>query len=713
MQHDPHPNDPHPACKMGSVAVNPSAPSASRPGDDSRARRRPAGDTGSDTAGDIAGPTGNLGYQPALDGLRAVAVVMVLAFHLALPGADGGYLGVSVFFTLSGFLITRLLLDEFDRTGTIGLRRFYRRRIRRLLPASFLVVALVVVLAAFDAFSASSRIRGGTVAALTSTFNWYELLGGRDYADLFRAPSPLAHFWSLAIEEQFYWLWPLVLLAILPRVAARRRFAVIGTMALAASISAPVTAAAWSSAAAYFTTWTRSAEILVGAALATWTARSTMPAWVGRLAWPSLAAVLVVGAITPAGRGWAYGGGLPLFALLSVVLIAALQAPPERSLGAASLLSARPVVWVGTVSYGIYLFHWPVIVWLTEDRTGLGRWWLVALQVAVTMVATVASFVLLERPVRAGRVSPSRLAGGFAVVAAATVLVAFTLTPQAAPALPDAPGVIVAAPASTSPATLPAPDDAPTATAPVDTRADVATPAPTTTTPATTTLATTTTLPRMTSIAIFGDSVPAWLLRDAAPTFDRTDVAIANGAIPACDGMVDMPAGRDRRGDEMRVPDDCVDWTVGHPRTFAAAPQPVDVAVLVLGQVPMADRFVDGEWRNPCDGIDWYLDDIDARVEDLRSRGAVPVVAIPAPPGSGSNFFYPGDVDARSVCVRDQMTTWADANGVAAIDLGDALCTGGDCERLRTVDGVHVDPEFAPEVLDRLLDETIAAAGLR
>jgi len=713
MQHDPHPNDPHPACKMGSVAVNPSAPSASRPGDDSRARRRPAGDTGSDTAGDIAGPTGNLGYQPALDGLRAVAVVMVLAFHLALPGADGGYLGVSVFFTLSGFLITRLLLDEFDRTGTIGLRRFYRRRIRRLLPASFLVVALVVVLAAFDAFSASSRIRGGTVAALTSTFNWYELLGGRDYADLFRAPSPLAHFWSLAIEEQFYWLWPLVLLAILPRVAARRRFAVIGTMALAASISAPVTAAAWSSAAAYFTTWTRSAEILVGAALATWTARSTMPAWVGRLAWPSLAAVLVVGAITPAGRGWAYGGGLPLFALLSVVLIAALQAPPERSLGATALLSMRPVVWVGTVSYGIYLFHWPVIVWLTEDRTGLGRWWLVALQVAVTMVATVASFVLLERPVRAGRVSPSRLAGGFAVVAAATVLVAFTLTPQAAPALPDAPGVIVAAPASTSPATLPAPDDAPTATAPVDTRADVATPAPTTTTPATTTLATTTTLPRMTSIAIFGDSVPAWLLRDAAPTFDRTDVAIANGAIPACDGMVDMPAGRDRRGDEMRVPDDCVDWTVGHPRTFAAAPQPVDVAVLVLGQVPMADRFVDGEWRNPCDGIDWYLDDIDARVEDLRSRGAVPVVAIPAPPGSGSNFFYPGDVDARSVCVRDQMTTWADANGVAAIDLGDALCTGGDCERLRTVDGVHVDPEFAPEVLDRLLDETIAAAGLR
>ena len=709
MQHAARPGDPHPACKMGSVAVNPSAPAASRPGRDGRARERarPAFGDGSRDLTDDSGSTTGLGYQPALDGLRAVAVVMVLAFHLALPGADGGYLGVSVFFTLSGFLITRLLLDEFDRTGTIGLRRFYRRRIRRLLPASFLVVALVVVLAAFDAFPASSRIRGGTLAALTSTFNWYELLGGRDYADLFRAPSPLAHFWSLAIEEQFYWLWPLVLLVVLPRIASQRRFAVIATMALAASISAPVTAAVWSSAAAYFTTWTRSAEILVGAALATWTARSRIPDWVGRLAWPSLAAVLVIGAITPAGRGWPYDGGLPLFALVSAALIAALQAPPERSLGVTALLSTRPVVWVGTVSYGIYLFHWPVIVWLTEDRTGLGRWWLVALQIAVTMVATVASFLLLERPVRAGRVAPSRLAGGFAAAAATTVVVAFTLTPQPAPALPDAPSVIVASAASTLPALDPS-DTAPVA-APDDTRPDVATTAPTTTAPATTT----TTLPPVTSIAIFGDSVPAWLLRDAAPTFDRTDVAIANGAIPACDGMVDMPTGRDRRGDEMRVPDDCVDWTVGHARTFAAAPQPVDVAVLVLGQVPMADRFVDGDWRGPCDGIDWYLDDIDARVEDLRSRGAVPVVAIPAPPGSGSNFFYPGDVDARSGCVREQMTAYVDAHGLSAVDLGDALCRGGDCEQLRTVDGVHVDPEFAPEVLDWLLDETIAAAGVR
>ena len=685
----------------GLVAVNPSAPSASRPGDDGDARRRPAGDG-------IDRPTTRLDYQPALDGLRAVAVAMVLAFHLALPGADGGYLGVSVFFTLSGFLITRLLLDEFDRTGTIGLRRFYRRRIRRLLPASFLVVALVVVLAAFDAFPASSRIRGGTLAALTSTFNWYELLGGRDYADLFRAPSPLAHFWSLAIEEQFYWLWPLILLVFLPRVAAGRRLAVIASLALAASISAPVTAAVWSSAAAYFTTWTRSAEILVGAALATWTARSVMPGWVGRLAWPSLAAILVLGAVTPAGRGWAYDGGLPLFALLSVTLIAALQAPPERSMGAAALLSARPVVWVGTVSYGIYLFHWPVIVWLTEDRTDLGRWWLVALQITVTMAATVASFRLLERPVRAGRVSPSRLAGGFAVAAATTVFVAFAFTPQPPP--PLAPGVIVAAPSSTAdaPATDPTSGTSPDSSPDTGSAGSVIDAAPTTTVPP----STTTTLPAVTSIAIFGDSVPAWLLRDAAPTFDRTDVVIANGAIPACDGMVDMPAGRDRRGDEMRVPDDCVDWTVGHPRTLAAASEPVDVALLVLGQVPMADRLVEGEWREPCEGIDWYLDDIGARVDDLLSRGAVPVVGIPARPGSGSNFFYPGDVDARSACVRDQMTAYLDAIGAATIDLDDALCPDDDCELLRTVDGVHVDPEFAPEVLDWLLDETIAAAGL-
>jgi len=671
---------------MGDVAERSSTPSAS-----------PAGQRPTDVA---------LGYQPALDGLRALAVAMVLAFHLELPAADGGYLGVSVFFTLSGFLITRLLLSEYDGSGTIALRRFYRRRIRRLLPASFLVVGLVVVLAAFEVYSASSRIRGSTVAALTSTFNWYELLGGRDYADLFRAPNPLAHFWSLAIEEQFYWLWPLVLLAVLPRVPAGRRVLLIGSMALVASISAPLTAALWSSAAAYFTTWTRSAEILIGALLAAWTARAAVPEWIGRLAWPSIATVLVIGALTPAGRGWAYDGGLPLFAVLSALLIATLQAPATRTLGAAPVLALGPVVWIGQVSYGIYLFHWPVIVWLTEDRTGLGRWWLVVLQIAVTMGLTVASYRLLERPVRAGwPTSASALAGGFAASAAVTLFVAFALTPLPPATNPDAPSVISAAPTTSSPAPASSRPNESTATT------DNATVDPSVAATAAASTTTSTTLPAVNTIAIFGDSVPAWLLRDAAPTFDRTDVAIANGAIPACDGTRDLPTGRDRRGDEMRVPDDCVEWPVGHPATFESASDPVDVGLLVLGQVPMADRLVDGEWREPCEGIEWYLADIGARVTDLRQRGADAVVALPARPGDGSGFFYPGDVDARSLCVRSQMEAYLLANDITTVDLDDVLCVDDECNRLRTIDGVHVDPEYAPEVLDWLLDETLDATG--
>jgi len=223
---------------------------------------------------------------------------------------------------------------------------------------------------------------------------------------------------------------------------------------------------------------------------------------------------------------------------------------------------------------------------------------------------------------------------------------------------------------------------------------------------------TSSTLPPVVTIAIFGDSVPAWLLRDAAPTFDRTDVAIANGAIPACDGTADLPPGRDRRGDEMRVPDDCVEWPVGHPATFASTVEPVDVGLLVLGQVPMADRLVDGEWREPCEGIEWYLSDIGDRVTDLRERGAEAVVALPARPGDGSGFFYPGDVDARSLCVRSQMEAYLQANDITTIDLDDVLCADDDCNRLRTVDGVHVDPEYAPEVLEWLLDETLAAVDL-
>jgi peptidoglycan/LPS O-acetylase OafA/YrhL len=648
-----------------------------------------------------------VGYQPALDGLRGVAVLMVLAFHLELPGAQGGYLGVSVFFTLSGFLITRLLLAEYDNSGSIDLRQFYSRRIRRLLPASLLAIGLVVGLAAMEAFEASSRIRGSTLAALTSTFNWYELLGGRDYADLFAAPSPLAHFWSLAIEEQFYWLWPLALLALLPRVTARGRLQVMALITVAAAISAPLTAVLWSSAAAYLSTWSRAGEILVGAVAAAWMARRPhspgdepveLPARLAALAAPALIGIAVVTWFTPAGRGWAFEGGLPLFALLSVALVVGLQRPSFT----AGLLSVRPLVWTGRVSYGVYLFHWPVIVWLTERRTGLDRWPLVGLQVAVTFAVTVVSYRLLEQPIRSGRVGRAPwLAVGLGASSVAVFVAAWALVATPPAALPEAPTVI-SAPADVAPTT-------PIATTPES-------PQPGTTTPvaAEPTAAPTTSAPveepRISVVAIFGDSVPAWLLRDAAPSFARTDVAIANGSLTACDGMVGLPAGRGQGGEVFRVPEECREWPESYPEILAATWLPVDVALLMLAQAPTSDRLVDGTWLGPCDGIGWYLDDVAGRIEFLEARDVDVVFAIPARPGTRASYFLPGDVGERFRCVREQVIAFLAERQVTTIDLDEFLCPEDDCDRLRA-DGVHVDPQYAPAILDQLLDRTLELTG--
>ncbi|MBV1892614.1 MAG: acyltransferase [Ilumatobacteraceae bacterium] len=621
-----------------------------------------------------------LAYQPALDGVRALAVLVVLAFHLELPGAHGGYLGVSVFFTLSGFLITRLLLAEHDRGGSLALRRFYGRRIRRLLPASLLTIAFVVALAALDVFGASSRIRGSTLAALTSTFNWYELLGGRDYADLFAAPSPLAHFWSLAIEEQFYWLWPLLLLVLLPRVPVARRTAMIVGLAALTSLSAPITAALWSSSAAYLATWTRAGEILIGAALAAWTTRSRVPNWLGHFAAPSLIGVAIVILLTPAGRGWAYQGGLPVFALLSALVVASLQVRSRT----ASVVSVAPLVWVGRVSYGLYLFHWPVILWLDEDRTDLSRWPLAVLRLAVTLAITVVSFYLIEQPIRAGRIQPAAvLAASLLSASVAIVAAAWIFSPRITPTLPDAPSVI------SSPSTLPPP---------VTTA--VGNDAPTTTVPAI----------EPTTIAILGDSVAAWLLRDAAPSYDRTDVEIANGAIAACDGMIDLPTGRDRRSEEMRVPEECVAWTTNYPEVLSSTDGDVDIAILVLGQAPMADRLVDGDWVEPCESMDWYLDDVSERIDYLRGEGVTVVFALPARPGKGADYFFPGNVEERAACVRDTLEPFLEDLNVPIVDLDLILCPDDECNQTRPIDGVHVGVELAPDVLDWLLDQALLAA---
>jgi peptidoglycan/LPS O-acetylase OafA/YrhL len=369
-------------------------------------------------------------HQPALDGIRAVAVVLVLLFHAGLPFVTGGYLGVSVFFTLSGYLITSLLLVEHARTGTIRVGAFYGRRVKRLLPASTLCIAGVIVARQFGAYTEVADLQTDVMGSVLQVFNWVQLAGSGSYGDLFgSATSPLEHYWSLAIEEQFYWLWPVVMLALvrwarrtkgdrneavesaatpasadaddtsglrLPASLRRRLTMALLAATLVLSAAAPVIAHVAGPDAAYWSTPARLPEILIGAVLAVVLHRRRVPANAARLALPSLGAILVASMVLPADRGPAYDGWLPAFALVSAVLVYSMQTDSIVR----RVLSSRPLVSIGTISYGLYLFHWPVFVLLRDAGWDLTSPPDLLGALAITVALSLVSYRLVERPVR-------------------------------------------------------------------------------------------------------------------------------------------------------------------------------------------------------------------------------------------------------------------------------------------------------------------------
>jgi peptidoglycan/LPS O-acetylase OafA/YrhL len=337
----------------------------------------------------------------------------------------GGYVGVSVFFTLSGYLITSLALIEHDRSGTVDAPAFYGRRVRRLLPASLLCLVAVVVMAWRGLFLDDSGLRLDLWGALLQVANWVDLASGESYADLLAggsaSGSPLAHYWSLAIEEQFYWVWPLALLLLL-RLRPGRRGLAFAVLILAGVAAAPLIAWGFGPDAAYWATPARLGEILLGAGLAyvLHHRRRRLPQVVSLGAPIGLVVIIWAATTWPSGRGPAYEGWLPVFALASVGLILGLQvrSPLRR------LLAWRPLVALGVISYGVYLFHWPIFLAINE-RTGWSIGVLFTVRVLVTLVVAVLSFVLLERPVRAARLTmPATLRVGFGGVVAVALVIA-------------------------------------------------------------------------------------------------------------------------------------------------------------------------------------------------------------------------------------------------------------------------------------------------
>ena len=350
----------------------------------------------------------------------------VLLFHGGVSWMSGGYVGVSVFFTLSGYLITTLLLNEDQRTGRINAGAFYTRRARRLLPASLVSIVAVCAMAWAGWFSGVAHIRRDALGALLQVFNWVKLASGETYADLTAAQAglrqPFDHYWSLAIEEQFYWIWPLVFIGLL--AFARRRGAriltLVAVLTALSAVAAPVIAQVWGPNAAYWATPARSCEILAGALVACWLHARPVLRGAASLAPIGLTALAIACVVFPDGSGPAYEGALPLVAACSAALIVGLQAAgPVRS-----FLSTRVLVGLGKISYGVYLYHWPIFVLIDRKNWDVPVGFSLAVKCALTLMVSVASYFLVEKPIRLATWLPPRrtLVAAFGATAVAAML---------------------------------------------------------------------------------------------------------------------------------------------------------------------------------------------------------------------------------------------------------------------------------------------------
>jgi len=346
-------------------------------------------------------------YHPGLDGMRGLATLVVLAYHAQIAWARGAFLAVSQFFTLSGFLITGLLMHNHLGPGQ-RLGPFWARRMRRLVPAALIALVIVVIYGATIATRAQTEdLPVDILSAATWSANWRFILSGTSYFELFTAPSPVQHFWSLAVEEQFYLLLPLVLVLVLRW--SRSHVVLVVTLLLAAVASTIWMFVLYRNGATldrlYYGTDTRLAEMLTGAALAVvvWNSEFAFPPRVRRrFATIGLVAFVVTmwsWVNVPLADGLVWQGGFLLFSLTSCALILGAVAGTGP---VAALLSWSPLAWAGRISYGLYLYHFPVYLWLTEDRTGLDKVPLVALRLFVSFSLAAASYYLVERPILRG-----------------------------------------------------------------------------------------------------------------------------------------------------------------------------------------------------------------------------------------------------------------------------------------------------------------------
>ena len=446
--------------------------------------------------GDAQATKPRLRHFPGLNGIRALSVLAIIAFHSGLSWIPGGYYGVDAFFVLSGFLITALLLAEWGASGSIDLRRFWGRRARRLLPALFLLVAVIgiVMASAPDVFSTT----GAFESAFWTVFygsNWFLVHAGVSYFSLSNQPLPWTHTWSLAIEEQFYLIWPLLFLGVLGfgtrrrtgRAKRRRRLHMLFFLACGGALASAALmgylAPHGYNARAYYGTDTRAQALLIGAAISI-----GVTLW-GKAVWRTrslrLASGLAIAGVIGSGILWATTSEASTFAFRGGFLAASLAAGAvvlgcvvaPRSL-VARCLELPPLPQLGRISYGMYLWYWPILL-VTSGRLHWGPYELFALRVVLTVSIAALSYEFVEKPVRSGALRRWRMAAvaPFGAAAALLAVLASTFVPVGASALRGE-QLHVAVAVQTTATTAP-------------TRASATTPATTTPTTPTTTTATT------------------------------------------------------------------------------------------------------------------------------------------------------------------------------------------------------------------------------
>jgi peptidoglycan/LPS O-acetylase OafA/YrhL len=635
--------------------------------------------------------------------VRAVAITAVLLVHGGVPWAGGGFLGVDVFFVLSGYLITSLLCRDFGQHHTIRLARFWAQRARRLLPALAVTLLGIAVYAWMFASSTDlAALRADVVSTVLYVANWHFIITSQNYFTATQ-PSPLLHTWSLAVEEQYYLIWPLVALFVLRRRGPRGLAMVAGVGALASAVlTATLHGAGASVDRLYYGTDTRAQALLVGSCLgASGIAPLRVPAMAtlrssvsGRraAAWPAGAAGLIGAAVLLAcfhdlggGPSILFVGGFLVVALAAAALIASVVRLPRSALARA--LSLGPVVFVGRISYGIYLYHWPLFMALDSARTGLSGLPLLALRLGATLAVATLSWVLLEEPVRTHRVFARHRAtwalGGAAILLVPTLAVS-TATTAAAPV------------------------QVPHGQPPPSQRAQLAAVHAFTTDPV--------------RFVVFGDSIGLTLgigLSYEAPP--RYGVLVRNQAERGCD----LDPGLEQRVNGVPAPVEsgCPSWRTAWPATARALH--AEVVGLVLGRWEEVDHRYQGQWTHVGERLwDHHLEnELGQAVTSLAATGArVALFTLPdvdpaaaAPDGAAFPENAPSraaayNADLRVVAGRfPGQTTVVDLNRM--LDPDGHYTTDIDGIVVRWPDGVHISIDGGVWLQSKILP-TVAALGL-